>query len=461
MDKDKALQLLAIDNARKDFWRFCLYMNYEFFSKRSHLLKDIADEFNKAYYKGTNKGNSIRINISIFRRAGKSYITTLFICWLIGKRKDITIMRATYSKEHSIIEHDKIRNVLTFNEKYKRVFNDVIMDVDNATDIRLQGSNNINVRSVSVGAGTGIGVNVTIADDVYKGYAEAKSETTNNVIKRWYRSSFANSLEGDLRIEIVINTRWAKDELADELEQANYFDAIIKKKALVNDKSVDESIKTTAELLELQRIEPTIFNSMYQQEYSDAEVGLIDTSYINYVPFADVPRGRTFAVIDNKTTGKDFYAVAIFTIVTNGQKSDIYLTDTVFTQEKISDELENRVASILIAHNCVFAFFETNKDYSHYRIMKKKLMGSVRCQSFTTSSNKEARIILNGKYMNKFNYVSTNDKDYTAFMNNVISYDLNNKNTHDDAPDTLALACEKVLQTSWGKRLGVTGEWRN
>src|SRR6056297_2813924 len=88
LDKDfrELKQLEAYDN----FWDFCLYMDYEFFNNREEVLKPVAQAFQKV-----ENGDLNLLYVAMPPRTGKSYITTLFAAWSLGRDPTGSIMRNT------------------------------------------------------------------------------------------------------------------------------------------------------------------------------------------------------------------------------------------------------------------------------------------------------------------------------------------------------------------------------
>ena len=105
--------------AQKNFWDFCLYYDYSFFEKRA-FLKVVANAFHYVYKSYCN--NKIRrIAISMPPRAGKSYISSLFVAWMLGKFPKESVMRNccsdTLYQKFSYDTRDIVRSL-----KYKNVF---------------------------------------------------------------------------------------------------------------------------------------------------------------------------------------------------------------------------------------------------------------------------------------------------------------------------------------------------
>ena len=82
--KAKAATILRKRIAKNDFWAFCLYYDPKFFVKRL-FLKKVAEAFMRVY--ASYQANIIyRLAVSMPPRAGKSYISSLFIAWPLPRR---------------------------------------------------------------------------------------------------------------------------------------------------------------------------------------------------------------------------------------------------------------------------------------------------------------------------------------------------------------------------------------
>ncbi len=87
--KAYARELLRCELSRRELWEFCRYYDPEFFRNRS-FLKDIADGFQAIEEKKISS-----LAVSMPPRSGKSYITSLFCAWTIGRNPERSVMRNT------------------------------------------------------------------------------------------------------------------------------------------------------------------------------------------------------------------------------------------------------------------------------------------------------------------------------------------------------------------------------
>lgn len=119
---EEILRLGAKDN----FVLFCYYYNYDFFKARP-FLKEIAQAFQEVA-----DGEIKTLSVSLPPRAGKSYITTLFCAWILGKYPEESVMRNTCSARLAEKLSYDARDVVK-SEKFAKVFPHVTLSKDKAS----------------------------------------------------------------------------------------------------------------------------------------------------------------------------------------------------------------------------------------------------------------------------------------------------------------------------------------
>lgn len=423
---------------QKDFLLFCNYIDIDFFEERI-FLKDIIntlDEITKS------KKKRININYAVPRRSGKTYLTILYLCWLIGKNHKQKIMIVSYSLKkaerileqvYQIIESKKYKAIFTLppfeeNTKSTKWF----VDFHAPTLI---------ASSITTGA-TGEGINYLIIDDVYKNWQESQSVAINDKIFNNYFTTLNSALEGDKQVEIQIGTRWRIGELSDVLEKQNHFDKQFKIKAIENNKSWCENIKTIKELEEeRKRIGNDLFMAQYQQEpmlIANALYSLGELTFIDEIPKFCYSK---FCVIDTKSTGKDNFS-AVFNFVTD---EGIVVADVLHTSEVLTDKLINKLKTMIDYYKIDYVFIETNQDYTLSLILEKETNAKI--EQFKTFENKEVKIYTNAFEVKKrFVFLKSNDSEYKQFIKDVCSYSTVVKNKTDDAIDVLTMSNIKYKQ---------------
>ena len=207
--KEQTLKkILRKELARRDFWEFCLFYDKEFFSERLFLM-EIAQAFQEI---AEGKINSL--SISMPPRAGKSYITTLFCAWTLGKYPTESVMRNTCTATLYVKFSYDVRAVVK-SDKFREIFTARLSE-DKAN---LGGWNTNTAKMVSYfGAGVGgtiIGFGATkvaITDDLYRGLEDALSDTVNDRIIQWKEATHDSRMEsGCARIDI--GTRWSVNDV--------------------------------------------------------------------------------------------------------------------------------------------------------------------------------------------------------------------------------------------------------
>lgn len=256
-DKEKLLLLLREKRRRElqnNFYEFCVHYDSTFFTPGKPHLKVIAQAL-----QDVADGKLNKLAVSMPPRAGKSYITSLFCAWTLGKYPQGSVMRNSYAAKLAEKFSKDIRDGIIPNERYKEVFPTVKAggSIDSWSL-----STNAQPSYFCAGVGgaiLGFGCNkVAILDDPIKNIEEALSETVIESTWNWYTSTHLSRLETNCP-EIHIATRWSRKDpigrLTDEYsEEYNPNFKIINIPAL-DDKghSFCEEIKTTAEYMELKK----------------------------------------------------------------------------------------------------------------------------------------------------------------------------------------------------------------
>ena len=93
MLRAEAALVLQRRAARVELWAYCLYLDGDFFSRRP-VLKTVAEAFERVA-RAYDEGRLRRLAVSLPPRAGKSYLTTVFITWMLGRHPLESVMRNT------------------------------------------------------------------------------------------------------------------------------------------------------------------------------------------------------------------------------------------------------------------------------------------------------------------------------------------------------------------------------
>lgn len=434
--KEAAKELLRMELRRRDFYCFCLYYDADFFGSRP-FLKDIAHAFQEVEDKKIKS-----LSVSLPPRAGKSYITSLFCAWTLGKNPDQSVMRNACTATLFLKFSYDVRAVLK-DERFKRVFPEVSLSDDKAN---LQGWNTNKSKQVGYfGAGVGgtiIGFgasNVAITDDLYRGIEDALSDTVNDRIIQWKESTHDSRFEtGCARIDI--GTRWSVNDVIGRGINESIYDKSIIVPAL-DDKgnSFCEAVMTTEEYQQVQkRTAKEIWLAEYQQQPIDIEGRLFsDYKRIDQKEFDEFLINNqvegTLAYIDVSDTGMDYTAMAIAAIV----KNQTYIVDYVFNRDN-TDLTIPQCAALLNKWNVSYCRVESNNMGAMFARHLQTLTKTKILQVANTT-NKITRIIMQSAFISqRMQFVVKDDQQCLTFIQNMLSFSKEGKNKHDDAPDCLA-----------------------
>jgi predicted phage terminase large subunit-like protein len=434
--KEAAKELLRQELARRSFFHFCRYYDRDFVHARP-FVKDICEAFQEVEDKKIKS-----LSVSLPPRAGKSYITSLFCAWTLGKNPDKSVMRNACTATLFLKFSYDVRAILK-DERFKRVFPDVSLSDDKAN---LQGWNTNKSKQVGYfGAGVGgtiIGFgasNVAITDDLYRGIEDALSDTVNDRIIQWKESTHDSRFEtGCARIDI--GTRWSvKDIIGNGIESKIYDKSIIVSALDDQGNSFCEAVMTTDEYKQVQkRTAKEIWLAEYQQQPIDIEGRLFsDYKRINQKEFDEFISTNqvegTLAYIDVSDTGMDYTAMAIAAIV----KNQTYIVDYVFNRDN-TDLTIPQCAALLNKWNVSYCRVESNNMGAMFARNLQNLTKTKILQVANTT-NKITRIIMQSAFISqRMQFVVKEEQQCLTFIENMLSFSKEGKNKHDDAPDCLA-----------------------
>ena len=434
--KEAAKELLRQELARRSFYHFCRYYDRDFVHARP-FVKDICEAFQEVEDKKIKS-----LSVSLPPRAGKSYITSLFCAWTLGKNPDKSVMRNACTATLFLKFSYDVRAILK-DERFKRVFPDVSLSDDKAN---LQGWNTNKSKQVGYfGAGVGgtiIGFgasNVAITDDLYRGIEDALSDTVNDRIIQWKESTHDSRFEtGCARIDI--GTRWSvKDIIGNGIESKIYDKSIIVSALDDQGNSFCEAVMTTDEYKQVQkRTAKEIWLAEYQQQPIDIEGRLFsDYKRINQKEFDEFINTNqvegTLAYIDVSDTGMDYTAMAIAAIV----KNQTYIVDYVFNRDN-TDLTIPQCAALLNKWNVSYCRVESNNMGAMFARQLQNLTKTKILQVANTT-NKITRIIMQSAFISqRMQFVVKEEQQCLTFIENMLSFSKEGKNKHDDAPDCLA-----------------------
>ncbi|MGV8982144.1 phage terminase large subunit [Clostridium sp.] len=457
---------IELQICREDFYSFCVYIDPKFYTIGKPHLKEIALAFQQIA-DGTIK----KLAVSMPPRAGKSYITSLFCAWLLGRDNMGSIMRNSYAAKLAEKFSKDIRDGIIINPKFLEVFPGTVLS-KNSTAVdgwSLKGNTQPSYFCAGVGGAiTGFGCKtVAILDDSIKNIEDALSETVIENTWNWYTSTHLSRLEINCP-EIHIATRWTRKDAIGRLtdEEQETFEPDMKVIVISaldeHGNSFCEEVKTTAEYRVLQRVtDDFIWEAEYMQHPVESKGLLLPIEELHRFKMSEL-KGKPDGIIgftDTADKGVDFLSSPIARIY--GDK--MFITDVVYSQDGV-EITEPLVAQMLIDTKCDVMIIESNNGgHGFTRNVRELTKGKCGCMvtAENTSQNKETRIIMNAGYIKEHFYFRSDflpGSDYDKFLRSLTNYVKMGKNKHDDANDSLTGLCERVKNRTYEKRLETDGE---
>lgn len=447
--RNKAFQrMVRIELARREFWEYCKLKAPDFYKEDRPFLKDFAEKLQWFIEKSTAQ---IMV-INAPPRHGKSRTGQMLTQWLFGvygtTKKVIT---GSYNETLSSTFAKGVRNVIAERPSPGLL---VYSDIFPQTKIKygeaaaqiwaLEGSEQANYLATSpTGTATGFGANIIIIDDLIKLSSEAYNANTLQAHIDWFNNTIMSRTETGFKI-IIIMTRWATGDLAGYILE-NYKDVVhINYKAVQDDGSMlcPEILSKADYETKTQKMNKDILLANYQQEPIDIKGRL----YSSIKTYKEIPKDETgkplFSYILNYTdtadTGGDFLCSICYGMYGNSY----YILDVLYTKDAM-EKTEPATAEMLARNNVGCALIESNNGGRGFarnveRECRERGNHHTVIKWFHQNENKIARITSNSASVMNNVYFPINWIDmWPEFATDIIKYQKEGKNAHDDAPDAL------------------------
>ena len=440
--------------ARRDFWYYCkLLGKKDFYNDKKEYLKDLCNQLQS--FIDSNKKILV---INMPPRFGKSYTATLFVQWLLGRNNKLKIMTGSYNETLSSTFAKQVRDMIATEQTqgvtvYRDIFPDTKIKYGEASMNKwaLEGSQVANYLATSpTGTATGFGADLIVIDDLIKNSEEAYN---SNVLEKhidWFTNTMLSRTEKGFKL-IIIMTRWASNDLAGFI-LSNYDDVVhINYKAINDDGTpLDEGTLSLEDFeFKTKNMAKEIVYANYQQEPIDIKGRL----YSEFKTYIDLPKEKIVkisAYCDTADTGDDFLCNIIYADC----KDSAYILDIIYTKEAM-EITEPLVAEAYKKFNVNVADIESNNGGRAFarnieRITRDKGNYKTVVKWFHQSGNKIARILSNSAWVNANIYMPVDWKNkWSEFAKDIISYQKEGKNKHDDGPDALTGVAEKMANEGY------------
>jgi predicted phage terminase large subunit-like protein len=441
-------QQVKMELARREFWEYCKLKAPDFYNDKRPYLRDMTQTLQ--WFIEEAKEQILVMNVP--PRHGKSRTGGCLTEWIFGKYgTEKKVMTGSYNETLSGTFAKGVRDTIAAKPtEGVIVYNDIFPDTKikygeaAASKWSLEGSQQANYLATSPGGtATGFGCNIMIIDDLIKSAAEAYSETTLQAQIDWFNNTMMSRTESGFKI-IVIMTRWASNDLAGYI-LANFDNVIhINYKAVQDDGTMlCEDILSRADFeLKTKNMNKDIILANYQQEPIDIKGRL----YTAFKTYTDVPKDDAgkplFEYVLNYTDTADTGGDYLCSICYGMYGTSYYVLDVLYTKDSM-EITEPATAAMLTKNNVGCAIIESNNGGRGFarnveRECRERGNNHTTFKWLHQSQNKVARILSNSTSVmnNVFFPVNWQDR-WAEFAADLMKYQREGKNAHDDAPDAL------------------------
>ena len=363
-------------------------------------------------------------------------------------------MTGSYNETLSSTFAKQVRDMIATEQTqgvtvYRDIFPDTKIKYGEASMNKwaLEGNQVANYLATSpTGTATGFGADLIVIDDLIKNSEEAYNSNALEKHIDWFTNTMLSRTEKGFKL-IIIMTRWASNDLAGFI-LSNYDDVVhINYKAINDDGTpLDEGTLSLEDFeFKTKNMAKEIVYANYQQEPIDIKGRL----YSEFKTYVDLPKEKIVkisAYCDTADTGDDFLCNIIYADC----KDSAYILDVIYTKEAM-EITEPLVAEAYKKFNVNVADIESNNGGRAFarnieRITRDKGNYKTVVKWFHQSGNKIARILSNSAWVNANIYMPVDWKNkWSEFAKDIISYQKEGKNKHDDGPDALTGVAEKMV----------------
>ena len=363
-------------------------------------------------------------------------------------------MTGSYNETLSSTFAKQVRDMIATEQTqgvtvYRDIFPDTKIKYGEASMNKwaLEGNQVANYLATSpTGTATGFGADLIVIDDLIKNSEEAYNSNALEKHIDWFTNTMLSRTEKGFKL-IIIMTRWASNDLAGFI-LSNYDDVVhINYKAINDDGTpLDEGTLSLEDFeFKTKNMAKEIVYANYQQEPIDIKGRL----YSEFKTYVDLPKEKIVkisAYCDTADTGDDFLCNIIYADC----KDSAYILDVIYTKEAM-EITEPLVAEAYKKFNVNVVDIESNNGGRAFarnieRITRDKGNYKTVVKWFHQSGNKIARILSNSAWVNANIYMPVDWKNkWSEFAKDIISYQKEGKNKHDDGPDALTGVAEKMV----------------
>jgi len=464
-DEDKILEyrlrLIDIEEARRNFWKFCQLLHPDFYKKDRQYLIDYCNIL-QSFYEGSllrdNGKKYTKLIIKMPPRHGKTRTLILWEMWIFGKDNKFKFITCSYNDDSAQDFSKYVRDGISEekNEESQIIYSDIFPSTKIKKGSAAMGKwalhgTHFSYKGAGIGGSiTGKGGNGLIIDDPIKSADEAYNDNRLDKIWQWYTGTLLSRREKDA-LEIITHTPWAAGDIGTRILNSPGAEEwyVFSRTACEDKKMLCPEILDYSDYCRLKRdMDELIFSANYDLE-------IIESKFLLYNPFktyTELPKDENGDIVyfekamicDTADTGEDFLS-SIYGYIINNY---FYVIDIYYTQDDIS-VTEEETARLLIENKIDTAYIESNSaghawGYHVEKILAEKYnwLGTS-FLLFTQTKNKQARIFSKRGMVNKYIIFPHDWKSrFPIFYHAIMTYKKIGKNKHDDGPDMLTMVVE-------------------
>ncbi|WP_455089072.1 phage terminase large subunit [Peptoanaerobacter stomatis] len=469
LSDDEKIRLDKIELGRNNFWEYAKLIDPKFFNEKRQYLKRIANDLQAFYEKKLINLTTLKsyryFILNLPPGGGKSYTIAMFVTWAYGKDIYNKVVSISYNQILSSRFSKSVRGKIEDRSEKGNLNDFSVIDFfplvkikygDSATNVwALEKCDMSYLASSFDGTLTGMRGNIGVIDDPIKSAAEAVNERIKESHWDFYKNTFKSRML-DGAIEIIVQTRWATDDLAGKLlaEKKEQCYVLCIKALDENGNSFCEDLYSTDDLLEKKAtLDEEIWLANYMQEPID-KTGALYGTFKTYDVYDEDSVKRKIAYTDTADEGSDY----LCSICADEIDGYAYITDIYYTQDPM-EVTEKEVARRYTVYGTREALIESNnggRGFARNVInFLKSPFKNKKCivTWFHQSKNKKTRIIVNSSnVMEQVIMPEGWEKKYPEFATAIKKYQRKGKNEHDDAEDAITGLVEFINGDVKGKK---------
>lgn len=444
-----------IELGRENFYAFCRLTSPDFYKPDRDYLKEICTELQNLY----ESKEYDRLGIHIAPRHGKTRTVSKFCAWALGKSPKNQFMNFTYSDNLAQRMGKDVRDEIGTGLKnvgggeffnYREFFPSTFVNPSDSSKTMwsLKGQRFNFLATTPKGMATGIGSNFLIIDDMIKEHLEAINSRYKEALWDWYINTIQSRMERNCKI-IVVNTRWAVDDLGGRLYEAEGADrwkqVIYPAYYEDTDKMLCEEIKPLKQFKDHMQLSKrnqhswAIFRANYFQEPVSFSMSNIFSSIPSYIEKPTFERYLGYIDVAN---GGDYLCFILAGLYDN----KLYVLDVVYEQDKIEVTVPKIIEvlkrNLKIQNIACSIEVETNGAIGFSTLLNEKINENSLAVYIEEKHSRESKLlrINNALLCANLYYLFPNEIYllHENFYNDLIGYNPSGKNKHDDAPDAMA-----------------------